>query len=86
MKLLITVLSLLLSLSVYADIEYSPGDDSVPTTEEISKNRACFEEVASHGCGDPGEDPNHFKSCLKNIHSGLTSHCKTMMSDLYDTK
>lgn len=86
MKKLFVVMSLVMSFGAYADIEYSADQDSKPTIIEINKNRACFEEVAKLGCGDPGEDPKHFKSCLKDIHSSLSTSCKKMMSDLYSVK
>lgn len=86
MKKLLVVLCLVMSVSAFANIEYSADQDSALSSAEIAQNRACFEEVAKLGCGDPGEDPQHFKSCLRNIHSSLPTNCKKMMTNLYGAK
>lgn len=74
--------SMLFMLSAGASIEYD-GDIAQPTPQEISKNRACFEELIQNGCGDPGEDVNQFRSCLKNVFPSLTEDCKQLMNYLY---
>lgn len=86
MKYTFVALSLLFTISANADIEYSPQEPAKATPQEISKNRACFEELKVQGCGDPGDDINHFKSCLNNVHSTLTDNCKRMMTDMYGVK
>lgn len=86
MKYTIVTLGLLFTISANADIEYSPQEPAKATVQEISKSRACFEELKVQGCGDPGDDINHFKSCLGNVHSTLTDSCKKMMTDLYGVK
>lgn len=83
MKKIVCSLALLFSLSSYADIEYSSAEESKATTEEVLQNRYCFKEVALQGCGDPGEDPRHFRSCLKDIKPKLTDGCRKMMTELY---
>lgn len=86
MKQIFLALGLIFVLNANATIEYSAAEDSKPTPQEVSRNRACFEELASQGCGDPGEDPKHFRSCLNNVHSTLSVSCRKMMSELYGTK
>lgn len=83
MKNFTLMIGLLFVMNAQADIEYSADQDSRPSTEEISSNRACFEEVARLGCGDPGEDSSHFQTCLKESSPKLTAKCKTMMKELY---
>ena len=86
MKKILFAICLLFVMNVSADIEYSADQDSKPTTQEVSRNRACFEEVAKEGCGDPGEDIKHFKSCLSTVSTTLSSDCRKMMTELYGTK
>lgn len=83
MKKIFFVTCLLLVMNAYADIEYSAAEESQTTTEEVLQSRYCFKEVELQGCGDPGEDPGHFRSCLKNIKSKLTKGCNKMMTELY---
>jgi hypothetical protein len=72
-------------LSASAHIEFE-GDGPAPTNQEIAKSRACFEELSKNGCGDPGEDLNHFRSCLHNVFPSLTKDCQKMMSHLYSAR
>lgn len=83
MKNLIFTLLFLISFTAQATIEYLPEDQSKATPGEIYKNRACFEELATHGCGSPGDDKEHFRKCLKTTYSSLTNDCQSMMSSLY---
>jgi len=83
-KLLIPILVFSLH-SAYASIEFE-GDEQQPTSKEITKNRACFEELARNGCGDPGEDVKQFRSCLKNVHSTLSPDCQQLMNYLYSPR
>lgn len=83
MKKTILAFGLLITMSSYADIEYSPSEPPKATAQEVARNRACFEELNVQGCGDPAEDIQQFKSCLKDIKVRLSSDCKKMMNDLY---
>lgn len=67
----------------FATTEHSPEDMIQPSAQEVSQNRACFEEVSQNGCGDPGEDIQQFRSCLHNVFNSLTPRCQKMMSNLY---
>lgn len=66
-----------------ANIEYSAEDAAVPSSSEVSKNRACFEELAKNGCEDPGGNFREFRSCLHEVFPKLTESCQKMTSDLY---
>lgn len=70
-------------LNADASIEHVEGDDIGPTEQEISRNRACFEELAKAGCEDPGENLKGFRSCLHESFSLLSDDCRKMMSNLY---
>ena len=70
------------SLNVLADIEHTGNHQKLSETQRL-KNRACFQELKIEGCGDPGEDPAHFRSCLENISPTLTPECKILMTKLY---
>lgn len=75
---------MIVSVNAYANIDYSPSGSGKASAEEISRSRACFEELKVQGCGDPGdEDIEHFRSCLKNVIPSLTDNCKKMMTELY---
>lgn len=81
------ILLLMFSLTgAKASIEHSAQDNDQPTSEEIMKNRSCFEEVSQNGCGDPGEDIRQFRSCLHNVFPTLSQECRRMMSRLYHRK
>lgn len=86
MKKLIIALGLFTILNAQADIEHTSKDAALPTNQELSRNRACFEELKVQGCGDPGESPKEFRSCMSNAFDSLTDDCKKMMSDLYGVK
>ncbi|MCM2349374.1 MAG: hypothetical protein NDI69_05080 [Bacteriovoracaceae bacterium] len=83
MKNIVLMIGLLFSLTALADIEYVEDNQAKPTQAEITKNRACFQELITQGCGDPGEDPQQFRSCMSNVYSTLTKDCQTLMSKLY---
>ncbi len=82
MKKIILITGLLLSFASMADIAYE-GETSNPTPEEISRNRACFEDLARQGCGDAGEDPAHFRACMSNVYTSLAQDCQALMTKLY---
>lgn len=83
MKYFLPAIALSFMISARASIEYVESEQSHATPEEIQQSRACFKEVARNGCGDPGEDPRHFRLCLKNTKETLTKDCKKMMTELY---
>lgn len=70
-------------MNARADIEYSPTEVSKASAGEIAMSRACFEELKVQGCGDPGEETDHFRTCLKDVYQSLTGSCQRMMSELY---
>lgn len=82
MKKIILIAGLLMSFAVVADIDYE-GETSNPTPEEIARNRACFEDLSRQGCGDAGEDPEHFRSCMSNVYTSLSQECQSLMTKLY---
>ena len=86
MKNIILVSSFFLTFSALADIEYVAGDRSIATDAEISKSRACFQELSVQGCGDPGEDPQQFRSCMSNVYPTLNPDCQKLMTELYGKK
>lgn len=82
MKNIFLAMSFLITMSSFASIEHEPNSVK-PTQAEIAKNRSCFEELSKQGCGDPGEDPQQFRSCMTNVYSTLSKDCKGLMSKLY---
>jgi hypothetical protein len=74
--------SFLLVQTSFANIEYD-GVSVKPTQAERTRNRACFEELKINGCGDPGEDPQHFRSCMSQVFEKLSPECQAMMNKLY---
>lgn len=85
MKKLFITAAMVFAVNALGSIEYDGVRDE-PTAQEISKNRACFEELARNGCGDPGEDYKQFRSCLSNVFPILSPSCQQMMSRLYGRK
>ena len=85
MKYILSSILLSLSLQTFASMDVSEAI-SKTSSEEISANRACFQELEAQGCRTPDEDPKHFRACLKNSLPALTSNCKKMVSDLYEAK
>ncbi len=85
MKMLITVFILTFALTVQADVEFE-GEPTLPSSAEISRNRACFEELSRENCGDPADDVRQFRSCLHNVFPTLTPGCQKLMSELYSRK
>jgi len=83
MKLLITLMCLLLIINANASIEHVEGEEETPSPQEISKSRACFDELTKAGCGDPGENLKDFRACLHETFPSLTEDCRKMMSNLY---
>lgn len=85
MKKLLLPLFMLFMLNAYATIE-DDGTNVQPSEAEVSKNRACFEELSKNGCTDPGEDHKQFRSCLHDSFANLSKDCQKMMTGLYGKK
>ncbi len=86
MKKIFFIMLISISAHSFANIEYSSQEPAKATVTEIKRNRACFEELKVQGCGDPGEDAQHFRSCLNNSFELLSVDCKKMMLELYGTR
>lgn len=86
MKNLLLCFGLMLSVNAMADIEFTSEDAAQVSDAQVSKNHACFEELSSQGCGGPGEDHQHFRSCMNNVFPKLSKDCQKMMSNLYGKK
>jgi hypothetical protein len=77
MKKLTFVLIATFSLASHAG-QYSPVNEA-----EISKNRACFQDLEVYGCGKLEEDKYQFRTCLSEVQDSLSQYCKNMMQRLY---
>jgi hypothetical protein len=86
MKSLLIAFGMVFALNSMASLTYSESKGSKPTDQEREKNHACFSQLSNDGCGDPGEDPRHFRSCMANVYPRLSSDCKKLMSDLYGSR
>lgn len=86
MKKLILLSGLCFALNGVASMDFSESKGSKPSSTQISKQRACFQELTDDGCGDPGEEPRHFRNCLAEVYPRLTTECRKLMSDLYGSK
>jgi hypothetical protein len=87
MKHIICALSLMFVVNAKADIDASSDDGrGKATPAEITRSHSCFRELEDEGCGNPGENPKEFKSCLAGTYSKLSDDCQKMMSNLYGTK
>jgi hypothetical protein len=83
MKNALITLGLLMSLNSFANIEHVDDELTRPAQVEIESNRACFRELETQGCGDPGDDVSHFRSCMNNVFVDLSKNCQRLMKDLY---
>lgn len=83
MKKIVLAICVLITANAFATIEYSANESKPVSSQEIQKNRSCFEELAKQGCADPGEDIKAFRSCLSSAFPSLTPECQSMMSKLY---
>ncbi len=83
MKDFFMFLGFVIALNSYADIEYVPTERKVTSAAMVESNRGCFKELNAQGCGDPGEDIQHFRSCMNNAYDGLSDTCQKMMTKLY---
>lgn len=86
MKKIIIAFGMVFALNSLASMTYTESKGSKPTAQERQNNRACFSQLSADGCGDPGEDPKHFRSCMADVYPRLSTECKKLMSDLYGTK
>lgn len=86
MKQVVVMFGLVMALNASASVEHTYEKNSQPTETEIQMNRSCFSDLEVQGCGDAGEDPEHFRSCMANVHQNLNDHCQKLMSKLYGTK
>jgi hypothetical protein len=86
MKSISIALFMLFIANAHADIEATAGDAAQVSSQEITKNRACFSELSKQGCGDPGEDIKKFRTCLHDSFAQLSENCQTMMTNLYGKK
>jgi hypothetical protein len=86
MKSLAIFIVLVSFYNAQASIEYVESEQNRATPQEIATNRACFEELAKNGCGDPGSDLKQFRSCLHDAFPQLSDGCQKMMTGLYKRK
>jgi hypothetical protein len=82
MKNLLTILGFLIVVNARA-AEGDLGKYVAPSEAEISKNRACFQDLEVQGCGKQEDDPEQFRACMSNVHESLDDNCKRLMSNLY---
>lgn len=85
MKKFLAPICMLFIINTYAHIEHD-GNRGEPSAEDLSKSRACFEELSQNGCGDPGDDHKQFRACLHNVFPTLNKDCQKMMTNLYSRK
>ena len=83
MKNFILVMLMVSGLNALASMDASEVETTQPTQQEISRNRACFQELRDNGCGEPTDDPQNYRICINNAFDSLSSDCKAMMSRLY---
>ena len=83
MKILLLLLSLMIATPTFADEEYTPGHEGVPTEARLKNSRACFEELSVLGCGKPQEDARSFKDCAVDQKDHLSGTCQALVKKLY---
>lgn len=83
MKTIILVIGMVIALDSFGTIEHSENAGAKPSETEVQSNRSCFKELERQGCGDPGDDIQHFRSCMNNVFSSLPKSCQKLMIDLY---
>lgn len=74
---------LLMVLMVNANATTEDKNYVHPSNAEITKNRACFKQLEERGCGNPKDDPEHFRSCMSSLYSALDDHCQRTLINLY---
>lgn len=83
MKTILLFFGFILSLSSYANIEFVASKNVEPSTQEVEKSRACFQEAAVLGCRHPEEDLVYFRSCMQDQKQLLSQNCKAKFQRLY---
>lgn len=83
MRKVIILFAMVTSISVFADIDEASLLDTEPKPGEVESARSCFSEYEVLGCGHPREDLEHFKSCMENVSSSISTSCQKMMNGLY---
>jgi hypothetical protein len=83
MKVFIYLFVLLLSTSVFADMEHIEGQGQAPSKQRMKFSRACFAEMEELSCGHPREDQEFFTSCLDEKHDSLSLNCQSFFERLY---
>ncbi len=83
MKLLTLAFFLAVSLDSQANIEASSAIQVEPTASALASSRSCFSELSANGCRHPSEDPEQFRTCLKDVFPTLNDSCQAMMKRLY---
>jgi hypothetical protein len=83
MRKVIILFAMVTSISVFADIDEASLKETEPKPGEVESARSCFSEYEVLGCGHPREDLEHFKSCMENVSSSISSKCLKMMNGLY---
>jgi hypothetical protein len=87
MKMIFFISLFISSLSLYAHVsDLSEAVSAPPSEAEITSNRSCFLNLEKLGCGDPGDDVAHFKSCMNNVYQDLSKNCQILMTELYKVK
>ena len=86
MKFFMMALFMLSLASSQASIEFAESKQTEISQVQLAKNRACLDELVTHGCGDPAEDHKHFRTCLHDAFPALTEGCQKMMSNLYSRR
>lgn len=85
MKHTLAIFGLIFMINVHATVEDTSKTYVHPTDAEITRNRACFQDLEVQGCRSQEEDQEQFRSCLSNALPGLEDYCKKLMLNLYGT-
>lgn len=83
MKTVILIIGMVIALDSFGTIEHTENKGAKPSASEVQSNRYCFQELLRLGCGDPGDDIQHFRACMNNVFSDLPKNCQKLMLDLY---
>ena len=83
MKRFVLCLSLVCSISSFADIDETSAVNIEPKAERVEAARACFSELQTLGCGHPKDDPDQFRTCMSEVYANLDSGCQKIMKRLY---
>lgn len=83
MKSAVILITMFFSFASMAHLEHRAGQETVPSSERLSKARGCFREIAEHGCGHPRDGQEEFNTCLEIKKEMLTETCQTFFKKLY---